>query len=693
MSLHLAAESTPTPDAEAVAPPPPASAPSWSQQLKERLERLAKATSAPVDLYPGTPAYNTARKLEEAIEATWRAYLVELVRNDLAAGVVTGRRKHYWEKNECLIVYELIEGSRLEEFPSSDVAKREEYLAHTVRDALYIKVPQFSGGPTFPWPSSTVSFPYLRLSCHFRVAATVFGPKLNSGLVFFRYQNSKSKLPNPAADDAIAALDQADVKLRAASLATPPQSPPPEDEGSLRVPQQPTQRRTVSLSSPQTGAPDDAIAARASHIQLPQSAGDKITTPSVVLAAPAHHAHKSTSAPNSPIAPPSALASALIGVGSALALGSSSPRVHTSEADLSDSSKEGRSPPVLSITSPSSQIVSQERTNGALGLSTGGKEVPQSPLDQAHNGEHEDHEEATIQRARRASVATATFKTLNPAVGLDTEIECRSRPSSPVIIEISAPELVYYGSGANCEEEGDEHDDEVQLEMFRSLNPHVSLEAEISRRSCSPSPVPEVFIAPQIEEDDELTETFKSLNPAVSLDAEILRRSRTPSPVPQFKELNEELSLEKEIALRAASRFPPPKAQPTERGNGFANDANDAESGPGPVAKQYARPNRSLVRTTLLLPFILGLRLISVFNPFTYLYFLRSRSRSNSTYRPEPYPKIPRSVLKMVVPAFIWRWAGKDPSYNLQRVGLGTGVNSVGTRYDSSGAALPPTST
>jgi hypothetical protein len=164
MSLPIASESIAAPDTEAVASPPSVDSSPWSQQLKERLERLAKAASAPVDLYPGTPAYNAARKLEQTIETTWRAYLVELVRNDLAAGVVAGRRKHYWEKNECLIVYELIEGSRLEEFPSSDVAKREEYLARTVRDALYIKVPQFSSSFTFPWLPPTVStaFPRVR---------------------------------------------------------------------------------------------------------------------------------------------------------------------------------------------------------------------------------------------------------------------------------------------------------------------------------------------------------------------------------------------------------------------------------------------------------------------------------------------------------------------------------------------------
>lgn len=139
---------------------------SWSQELKERLERLAKATSVGIDPYPGTPAYIAARKLEETIESTWRAYLVELVRNDIAAGA-SGRRKHHWQKNECLIVYELVEGAQLEEFPGTDSARREDYLSRTVRNALYIKTPQFSSNFTFPWPSPTVSTAFPTSSVNF----------------------------------------------------------------------------------------------------------------------------------------------------------------------------------------------------------------------------------------------------------------------------------------------------------------------------------------------------------------------------------------------------------------------------------------------------------------------------------------------------------------------------------------------
>lgn len=501
-------------------------------------------------------------------------------------------------------------------------------------------------------------------------------------------------MPNEIEGDPAVVLDKIDIKLRAASLATPPQSPPSRDEETLAVnPRSIQQRHTVSCAPHQSHVPDNSIVAHVLHPkadpscnQPHQSDSDKVTpAPSVVLTAPAHHTLRSVSAPGSPIAPPSALTSALIGVGIAHALGLSLPRVQTSDSSIEE---RGEGPlPIVSITSQPSHatMVNGEGVDGGLGLSIGDEVVPQSPLDQTNDGEHDDHEVATIQRARRASVATATFKTLNPVVGLDAEIERRSRPSSPMIAEIPAPELVYYGSGANSEEEEDE-DDGMPVETFKSLNPHVSLEAEIVRRSCPSSPVPAVFLIPQNEEEDGPIETFKSLNPAVSLDAEILRRSRTPSPVPRFKELNEELSLEKEIAKRAASRPASPNPFPAEDTERFAN-ADEVEDGLRPVSM----PNKSLVRATLLLPLILGLRVMNVFNPFAYLYLVRSRSRP--AYPPEPYPKIPRSLLRMVVPAFIWRWAGKDPSYNLQLVGLGKGVNTIGTRYDSSGAALPSNST
>lgn len=456
------------------------------------------------------------------------------------------------------------------------------------------------------------------------------------------------------------------------------------------------QRHAVSHPPTQAHVPEEATPmhvlyprVKSSHVQHPQSDGEKIIpAPPAGLTAPAHHALKSTSAPSSPMAPPSALASALIGVGTAHALGLSSPRVQTSDEALLDSPKErGTAHPLLSVISPRGRtpILGREGADGGLGLSNGDEAMPHSPLDEPRDGEHDDHEEGTIQRARRASIATATFKTLNPAVGLDAEIE---RRSSPAISEIPAPELVYYGSGANKE---DEEDDEAVVETFKSLNPHVSLETEIARRSSPSSPVPQVFLAPQLEEEDEgPVETFKSLNPAVSLDTEILRRSRAPSPVPQFKELNEELSFQREIVKRAASPSSSPQPRLAEEGGRFANSANQAECGGSGPMKRQTTPNRSLVRATLLLPFILCLRMMNVFNPFAYLYLIRTRSRS--TCPPEPYPKIPRSLLQMIVPAFIWRWTGKDPSYNLQRVGLGKGINTVGTRYDGSGASLPPKS-
>ncbi|KAF8318746.1 hypothetical protein DL93DRAFT_340862 [Clavulina sp. PMI_390] len=155
-----AAPTSPQPPAQ----PESSTTTSWSQEMKNRLERMAKASSNNIELYPGTPAYVAARKLEETIEKTWREYLVELVRNDLAAGITSGRRKHHWQKNECLVVYELVPGAQLEEFPSSDAAKREEYLARTVRDALYIKVPQFSSG--FGSPPKSPSAVSSRFICY-----------------------------------------------------------------------------------------------------------------------------------------------------------------------------------------------------------------------------------------------------------------------------------------------------------------------------------------------------------------------------------------------------------------------------------------------------------------------------------------------------------------------------------------------
>lgn len=268
---------------------------------------------------------------------------------------------------------------------------------------------------------------------------------------------------------------------------------------------------------------------------------------------------------------------------------------------------------------------------------------------------------------------------------------------------------MYYGSGANSADDDYDHDfepvldleEQIPSELFKTLNPAVSLDAEIARRSPSPSPfVPPVQIQSVEDEDEEPVENFRTLNPAFSLDAEILRISRSPSPEPRFKELNEDLGLEKEIIRRSAAPSPVSSPQPSAHLE-LAPENNKPAAAATSVSKSttVARTDaqaRSVVRGTLFLPVLLGsgvLRLLSTLNPFAYLLItMRSRkshARSPS-YPPEPYPKliVPRPLLRRVLPGFIWRWAGKDAEYNLHRVGLGKGVNALGTRYDGTGSVV-----
>jgi hypothetical protein len=140
----------------------PAPTHSWTLELKERLTRL---NSSPVALYPGTPAYNSQRDLINTIESTWRDYLFTLVRADLKAGL-TGRRKHYWASQTCLIVYEIQQGATLDTLPATaltsnekvDESLREAWLGKTVQHELYILTPQFSArGPASSPPTFEVS--------------------------------------------------------------------------------------------------------------------------------------------------------------------------------------------------------------------------------------------------------------------------------------------------------------------------------------------------------------------------------------------------------------------------------------------------------------------------------------------------------------------------------------------------------
>lgn len=136
---------------------------SWSQQLKQRLEHLQKPSSPAFELYPGTPVYLARRALIDAIESTWRVQLLRLVRGDLEAGH-TGRRKHHWEQNQCLVVYELVDGAEsLNPCPDgASEAARETYLSKACKDALYVIVPNFSAKLL---KSPTVRNTFLTFSC------------------------------------------------------------------------------------------------------------------------------------------------------------------------------------------------------------------------------------------------------------------------------------------------------------------------------------------------------------------------------------------------------------------------------------------------------------------------------------------------------------------------------------------------
>ena len=142
---------------------------SWTVELKDRLTRLS---SSPLDLYPGTPAYKAQRDLVNNIDSTWRSYLLTLVRADLQAGA-TGRRKHYWADNGCLVVYEIKNGASVaafgEEATNGDLSlvgetRREAILSQTVQHELYILTPQFSArAPTSPPAVSEVRYVSLPL--------------------------------------------------------------------------------------------------------------------------------------------------------------------------------------------------------------------------------------------------------------------------------------------------------------------------------------------------------------------------------------------------------------------------------------------------------------------------------------------------------------------------------------------------
>lgn len=123
------------------------------------------------DLYPGTPAYNARRSLFDQIEAEYPLHLRELVRQDLishskrdqqgelpAAGKRI-RRKIFWEKMSCLIVYEFeivaMPDNYLGDFVEEDerISMKWESLEDLAEHAQWIYCPMLAG-----YPSTNVRF-------------------------------------------------------------------------------------------------------------------------------------------------------------------------------------------------------------------------------------------------------------------------------------------------------------------------------------------------------------------------------------------------------------------------------------------------------------------------------------------------------------------------------------------------------
>lgn len=109
------------------------SSPAWIDFLKRTLGHEDQ-------LHPGTPVYERRRQLTDSITASWHAHLGHLVQSDLLSGA-HGRRKHFWEEMECVVVYEL--GLSIHE---GHVASRDyQKLASLALHATYVFCPGFSG--------------------------------------------------------------------------------------------------------------------------------------------------------------------------------------------------------------------------------------------------------------------------------------------------------------------------------------------------------------------------------------------------------------------------------------------------------------------------------------------------------------------------------------------------------------------
>lgn len=109
------------------------SSPAWIDFLKRTLGHEDQ-------LHPGTPVYERRRQLNDSVTASWNAHLGQLVQSDLLSGA-HGRRKHFWEEMECLVVYELVSSVDEDHVASRDYQK----LASLALHATYVFCPGFSG--------------------------------------------------------------------------------------------------------------------------------------------------------------------------------------------------------------------------------------------------------------------------------------------------------------------------------------------------------------------------------------------------------------------------------------------------------------------------------------------------------------------------------------------------------------------
>lgn len=403
-------------------------------------------------------------------------------------------------------------------------------------------------------------------------------------------------------------------------------------------------------------------------------------------------------------------------------------------------------PAAASLTSPlspSMSITPPLSPAPGLGLDIAAQDAT---AEHEHDDEHDEHEhEDEEEDFEEAAVVTGYW--LRPEHFSPT-----AAPAVDLVVDPS-PEVQANGHAIEGQEEDDE---DVPHVLFKSLNPQLSLDVEVERRSRSNSPalVPVVALEGEVPPSPTLSIGFKELNEHIGLNAEIERISRSPSPVGSirsvhshtsftsdgrevtFKTLNEQFSLDVEAQRRASlspmhspvrserfvmlqgqdeaspkeeqARSPSPLPSP---GEGIAASLAAASfalaattSGQQGAIEKDKKDSRALTRTnnqrglvlrTFILPFSAAYFILNVFNPFSYRSFFALRRQhppllptSSSTDTPSQPKLTVGSSKPLLVPRFIWRWAGKDAEYNLARVGLGKGVNTLGARYDGAGGLV-----